>query len=401
MSGRENSSYSIAWASGQFTITWASTYSPVSFSSAGYVTVNRANSNYFDIGPDALSLTTLNYQSCTSPSAGSRSALLTAINNLITTTSSSTGQFDTVTTYSATGDLALTTQAASNAVKTDKDFYIGTSVANAIRYFIWYSIESFHAKVTAATHAANRVYTFADKNVDSNITLDAANNTFTGDNSFSGKITNSNANGIQLTQGSNQAVFGTSGARVTLNYNWTGAPYAASRTVSFPATDPAAASELCLSEGTATWNGAKTMTNLTATFPTSGGTGTALNYYEECPHTTNFQNSGNASNSVSNIAVKLTRIGRMVTMYLPQTQVTLTVSTGTIDMVTAIPSRFRPANDMNLSYRGINAGSNGSVPYHLFIVASTGASSLKTNDGGSFSLGVGGSQQAHGFSWSV
>jgi hypothetical protein len=117
MPRQEDSAYTITWASGLFTITWAATYAPVSFSSAGYTVVNYTGNNYFGIGADSNSLTTLNWGVCTSPAAASKTLLITAINNLITSTTSSSGFFDTVSTATATGiDLNLTTQDATRKV---------------------------------------------------------------------------------------------------------------------------------------------------------------------------------------------------------------------------------------------------------------------------------------------
>jgi hypothetical protein len=89
--GRESSPYSIAWANGLFTITWASTYSPVSFSSSDYTTVNHTANNYFDIGVTP-GLTTLDWTACTSPAAAATKAdLLAAIAALVTGSYTFTG----------------------------------------------------------------------------------------------------------------------------------------------------------------------------------------------------------------------------------------------------------------------------------------------------------------------
>jgi hypothetical protein len=110
MPRQEDSAYTITWASGLFTITWAATYAPVSFSSAEYTVVNYAGNTYFGIGSDQYSLTTLNWTSCTSPAAaGSRAGLISAIAALVTSTGSSVGAFDTITTFTPGNDLNIVT----------------------------------------------------------------------------------------------------------------------------------------------------------------------------------------------------------------------------------------------------------------------------------------------------
>jgi hypothetical protein len=72
-------------------------------------------------------------------------------------------------------------------------------------------------------------------------------------------------------------------------------------------------------------------------FPTSGGTPTLLNYYEEYNYTSTFTGCGLVTSAV---AIHITRIGRIVTLST-QLDVNWTcVSYGTMVTTTAFPSRF-------------------------------------------------------------
>lgn len=77
--------------------------------------------------------------------------------------------------------------------------------------------------------------------------------------------------------------------------------------------------------------------------PTSGGTASALNYYEEFTHTTSW-NGAFSPSSVSG-DITLTRVGRMVTAQFPVITGDCT-STNPLWMVTNIPARFRPPSDL-------------------------------------------------------
>ena len=76
--------------------------------------------------------------------------------------------------------------------------------------------------------------------------------------------------------------------------------------------------------------------------PTSGGTPSNLNVYEESvTYTTSFTGP---TGSPTNINFKLTRVGNIVTMFIPTTTVTTTTA-GVFKSSSAMPARFRSAND--------------------------------------------------------
>ena len=79
---RLTTNYTITVSGTSFVITYASTYSSVSFSVYNYVFNQLGTTNYFLFGPQGRE-STLDYTKCTSPVAGSLSALRTAVIALI------------------------------------------------------------------------------------------------------------------------------------------------------------------------------------------------------------------------------------------------------------------------------------------------------------------------------
>src|SRR4051812_20236255 len=74
--------YAISYTSSTYTITWASVYSPVSFSATdSTITSAPSNSNWILVGSDN-ELTTLDWRKCTSPVGASRTDLITQLNDL-------------------------------------------------------------------------------------------------------------------------------------------------------------------------------------------------------------------------------------------------------------------------------------------------------------------------------
>lgn len=78
--------------------------------------------------------------------------------------------------------------------------------------------------------------------------------------------------------------------------------------------------------------------------PTSGGTPSPLNFYEEYTHSSAFAFGVGGSGSIASVDFFLTRIGRLVVCYIPQIQGIPTGAPTTIDMATVLPARFRPGN---------------------------------------------------------
>jgi hypothetical protein len=110
----------------------------------------------------------------------------------------------------------------------------------------------------------------------------------------------------------------------------------------------------------------ETLSNKTLLLPTTGGTATALNYYEEL--NTTFAFTGPFS---QNMTVRLIRIGRMA-MLAWQDFVFASSSSALLTSTGAIPSRFRPYS--NFGSAG-NIGQNNSINIETIffeIVAGTG-----------------------------
>ncbi|NIV10136.1 MAG: hypothetical protein GWN62_02155 [Aliifodinibius sp.] len=89
--------------------------------------------------------------------------------------------------------------------------------------------------------------------------------------------------------------------------------------------------------------------------PTSGGTATDLDYYEEGTHTTTW--GGAMSPAVSGDVV-FTRNGNIVTLLFPLTTDD-TPANATMTMTTVLPARLRPTALLRFSIIRINSGSDG------------------------------------------
>jgi hypothetical protein len=90
------------------------------------------------------------------------------------------------------------------------------------------------------------------------------------------------------------------------------------------------------------------LTNKTIQFTTSGGTPSTLDYYEETTFSTTF--SGPFTETASQ-TVQIIRIGKIVTLRIPEFSKTATTGSAQIVSTTALESRFRPATNI----RGLNA----------------------------------------------
>lgn len=120
---------------------------------------------------------------------------------------------------------------------------------------------------------------------------------------------------------------------------------------------------IVLTSGDQTIGGAKTFTDATTfgtsvLLPTSGGTPTALTFYEELSTTVDFTSGMFAGALTAN--VQFTRVGNMVTMLLSSATTTANGTPGVLTS-TVIPARFRPNVSINatmqISDGGIKLGS--------------------------------------------
>ncbi len=116
--------------------------------------------------------------------------------------------------------------------------------------------------------------------------------------------------------------------------------------------------------------------------PTTGGTASPLTFYQELSSTVDFTSA--AFNGTQTVAVKLTRVGNLVSMTLSGFEVLGNGVGGVISAAAgSIPSQFRPAESVTLSlgamftaFAGglsggfLGVGSDGSLTVTLGIVAS-------------------------------
>lgn len=118
--------------------------------------------------------------------------------------------------------------------------------------------------------------------------------------------------------------------------------------------------------------------------PTTGGTATALTYYEETTHATRWAIPGGAFTASQTF--RITRTGNTVVLNFPQFNATPTAN-GTYSIETAIPARFRPARDLAFVIQ-VRVGSPAA--FGLLILTTGGAITFYAGPSGSdvFTSGV-------------
>lgn len=138
-------------------------------------------------------------------------------------------------------------------------------------------------------------------------------------------------------------------------------------------------------------------TSVGITLPTSGGTASTLNFYEESySHTVNFSGPWVATQ----YTIKLTRTGNMVTAHIPEMQ-NASTATLVITMATVFPARFRPTT----SYVCISLAllDNSAEKTGVMTIGTGGSLSIGVNAAGSAFSGTGGTtgNYATDVSWLV
>lgn len=122
------------------------------------------------------------------------------------------------------------------------------------------------------------------------------------------------------------------------------------------------------------------VTFASVTLTTSGGTPTALDYYETYTHTTNW-------NGAYGVAVagnlKVTRVGRNVTVVYPQILGTCTV-TNPLWMATNMPARFCPASDLYIPLGIAQTAAGVLNPNAIAFVAAAGNFQIHNSTGQTF-----------------
>jgi hypothetical protein len=180
--------------------------------------------------------------------------------------------------------------------------------------------------LNAPAPAASRVYSLPDVLANADVVLTAGTQTIGGAKTFSSTITD--------TALTNQLILG-----AATNITLTAPAPAASRVYTIP--DVLSAASFVMTAGTQTIAGAKTFST-SITLPTSGGTATALTYYEQFTSTVTFQGPFNGGNQT--VDIQITRIGNMVTVNLNGVVATGNgVSSGIASVSAPFPARFQPA----------------------------------------------------------
>lgn len=111
--------------------------------------------------------------------------------------------------------------------------------------------------------------------------------------------------------------------------------------------------------------------------PSSGGTASPLDHYEETTGTINLTNGSN--NYLPSYTIKLLRVGKQVTLTLPTDVLNLTVSGVSDIQLNPIPARFRPATNIYLPLRIRN---NGVDDLGLLLIRTDGVAYLKPSAAG-------------------
>lgn len=115
--------------------------------------------------------------------------------------------------------------------------------------------------------------------------------------------------------------------------------------------------------------------------PSSGGTPTLLNHYEEYTHTTNWNGAFGASSVAGNVNV--IRTGKMVTATFPAILGTCT-STNPLWMVTNMPARFLPSSNLYI-VAGIAQTAASILGTAIFYISSGGNWQIHNGTGVNFS----------------
>ena len=132
--------------------------------------------------------------------------------------------------------------------------------------------------------------------------------------------------------------------------------------------------------------------------PTSGGTKSDFNYYEESVSlSTTFQANGSGGTTTT-ITQYLTRIGNICFLFCP----TIRINANGYDIVsstTIIPARFRPTSEQTNNIQTVNIGSY--LDTGGMVIGTTGSMRLyKSNTSPSFSVGTNsGTTEGQTFMW--
>ena len=131
--------------------------------------------------------------------------------------------------------------------------------------------------------------------------------------------------------------------------------------------------------------------------PTTGGTASSLNHYEEFSFTTNFGGCA----SYPGVNVKLVRVGRLVTMSVTSYTNFLATSTGYFVSMTAIPSQFRPTFEQHQRIGIYRTAPGDEQSTGAVSMTSAGIISVGTDKYYGFTAGTYGGFAPFGMSWVI
>lgn len=183
----------------------------------------------------------------------------------------------------------------------------------------------------------------------------------------------STPNQFVSTRATNQLVLG-SGNTATIN----AASLAGNRIYTIP--DTSADSSFVMTASDQTISGVKTFSS-GILLPTSGGTPSSLDYYEQGTHASTFTGGTFTSGTIT---LNFTRVGNVVTMRWPAIQ---GAATANIVNNTALPTRLRPGTVQAFTIQG---QANSSITPIQVSVGTTGILTFSPSTGGAFSLGTNG-----------
>lgn len=224
------------------------------------------------------------------------------------------------------------------------------------------------------TLSISRTYSLADIGQDASFVMTKGDQTIEGVKTFSETPIFSNGlsfPSLNLSATTNQIILGTDDKTITLHVPTP----AAARLYMLP--DVLSDANFVMTAGAQSVGGAKTFSNATITFPTSGGTPTALSYYELYTGTLDFTSP--AFTGTKSPPVTILRIGNAVTLNIDSFSGTGTNNPGKVTSI-AIPSRFRPfvaksfvasvfENTVNVSGR-LSVATSGVITISSSIVSS-------------------------------
>jgi hypothetical protein len=410
MTSRLATNYTITWAGNNFTITYASTYSPLVFSDAEYIAYVIPNSStYVNIGP-ADGAVTLNWSLNTNLGAVSASDLLVKMAALTSTTASfSSIATDSITSLTTNGNLVLSGN-GTGIVRVNDNLGLNVtpdstctglqfSPTSGVKQVVCYTANDnvyqycgLGMKSGAMSIHLNDPTTNLDFDVGQNSTTETTKMRLTGAGGLQVQSVTSIGTNTHLDLTGN----GTGSVRVmdalivdsitslTTNghLDLTGNGSGVVRVTDQLAVDTIGA---FTSNGNVTLNGNGTgcafagTNGLKFVNSTTSYTPTALTYYEQVDSSSLTVSGCFASNQ--SVTAYWHRIGRQVTFYLATISAAAAAALGSAASG-SIPTRFRPLADVRFPLLVIN---NSAAAVGWIIIANDGSLTFSLSPSGAFS----------------